>query len=190
MVILMEYSIKARISNRHLHLTKDIYDFLFDEELTKKNDLTQIGQFAAEQVLTIKNNDKEINNVRIVGPFRNYNQVEVSKRDARILGLNPPVRRSGDLSDSLNITLETPKASIEIKGLIISNRHVHMNYEDAKKYGVEDNQKVQIKVDGDKSGIMDAEIKISDDASCELHIDTDDANAFLIEDNDIVTMIV
>ena len=178
------------VSNRHVHLTKEVYDMLFDEEITKKNDLNQIGEFASNQTLTIKNGDKEIKNVRVLGAFRNYNQVEVSKRDARSLGLNPPVRRSGDLDDSLNITLVTDKASVEVKGLIIANRHVHMTPDDAKKYGVVNEQMVQIKVPGEKSGIMDAEVKISDNGYYELHIDTDDANAFLLQDNDKVTMIV
>ena len=184
----MKYSINARISNRHVHLTKETYDLLFDHELTKKVDLNQVGQFSANEVVTIKNGDKEIKNVRIVGPFRKYNQVEISKRDARNLSLNPPVRRSGDLVDTPKITLVTEKASVEVEGLIISNRHVHMNSNDAKKYGVKDEQVVKIVVDGDKSGVMDAQIKISDDGFYELHIDTDDANAFLIEDNDKVIM--
>ena len=116
--------------------------------------------------------------------------MEISKKDARSLGLNPPVRRSGDLLDSLPITLETPKASVEIKGLIIANRHIHINTKDADKYGVKDKQKVKVMIPGDKSGIVDAEVKISDNGYYEMHIDTDDANAFLIEDNDKVTMIV
>lgn len=186
----MEYKVNVKISNRHVHLTKETYDMLFDHEITKKNDLNQVGQFAANETLTIRNGDNIIENVRIVGPFRSYNQVEVSKKDARGLKLNPPVRRSGDLFDALDITLETDKASINVKGLIISNRHIHMNPELAHKFGVVDKQRVQIKVPGDKSGIMDAEIKISDDGFYELHIDTDDANAFLIENDDEETLIV
>ena len=84
--------------------------------------------------------------------------------------------------------IETNKGMVKTNGLIISNRHVHMNKEDAFKYGVDDKQIVRIKVNGDKSGIMDAEIKVSDDGYYELHIDTDDANAFLINDNDELTM--
>ncbi len=186
----MEYSVSAKISNRHVHLTKEVYELLFDHEITVKNNLNQVGQFAANETLSIQVGDKRIDNVRIVGPFRSYNQVEVSKKDARGLGVNPPVRRSGDLDDALEIELITPKAKVKVKGLIISNRHVHMNYEDAKKYGVEDKQMVQIKVPGDKSGIMDAEIKVSEDGYYELHIDTDDANAFLIENDDKVLLIV
>lgn len=186
----MEYSINARVSNRHLHMTKEMYELLFDEEITKKYDLNQFGEFASNQVLTIKNGDVEIKNVRVCGPFRKYTQIEISKRDARVLGLNPPVRRSGNLEGSLKITLVTDKAEVETDGLVIANRHIHMNKEDALKYGVTDKQVVQIKVPGDKSGIMDAEVKVSDNGFYELHIDTDDANAFLIEDNDKVTMIV
>ncbi|MBQ7031437.1 MAG: propanediol utilization protein [Bacilli bacterium] len=186
----MEYSINARVSNRHVHLTKEMYDLLFDEEITKKYDLNQIGEFASNQTLTIKNGDKEINNVRVLGPFREYNQIEISKRDARTLGVNPPVRRSGDLEDSLKITLATNKAVIDTDGLIIANRHVHMHTNEAAKYGVCDQQIVKIKIPGAKSGIVDAEVKVSDTGYYELHIDTDDANAFLIEDNDKVTMIV
>jgi len=186
----MEYSISARISNRHVHLTKELYDLLFDVEMTKKNDLSQVGEFASNQVLTIKNGDKEIKNVRVLGPFRKYTQVEISKKDARLLGINPPVRRSGDLEGSSKITLVTDKCEIETDGVIISKRHVHMNDVDAKNFGVQDRDTVQIKIDGDKSGIVDAEVKISDNGVFELHIDTDDANAFLLNDYDKVTMIV
>lgn len=186
----MEYSINARISNRHVHLTKEMYEMLFDEEITKKNELSQVGEYASNQTLTIRNGDKEIKNVRVLGPFRNYTQVEISSRDARLLGINPPVRRSGDLEGSEKISLVTDKAEIETDGVIISKRHVHMNMEDANRFGVKDKEIVQIKIDGDKSGIVDAEVKISDNGVFELHIDTDDANAFLLNDYDKVTMIV
>ena len=186
----MEYNIKVRVSNRHIHLTKETYNLLFDNELTKRNDLNQLGQFAANETVTIKYGDNVLENVRIVGPYRNYNQIEISKRDARYLKVNPPVRRSGDTNNTPIVTLITDKASVEVNGLIISNRHIHMNREDAKKYGVEDKQLVKIKINGDKSGIIDAEIKVSDDGFYELHIDTDDANAFLIEDNTTLTMII
>lgn len=186
----MEYKINVRISNRHVHLTQEVYDKLFDQPMTKKYDLKQIGEYAANEVVTIKNGEKEIANVRVVGPIRNYDQVEISKRDARTLGINPPVRRSGDIEGSETITLVTEKGSVTINGLIIANRHIHMNEEDAKKYGVQDKQIVQVKIPGDKSGIVDAEIKVSSNGYYEMHIDTDDANAFLVEDEDIATMIV
>ena len=107
-----------------------------------------------------------------------------------MLGVNPPVRGSGELDDALEIILETEKAAVKVKGLIIANRHVHMSYDDAKKYGVKDKQKVGIKINNDKAGVVMAEIKVSDTGYYEVHFDTDDANAFLIEDNDKVKMIV
>ena len=186
----MEYKVKARISNRHVHLTEDTYYKLFDTELEKKYDLKQRGQFAAKQTLTIKNGDVIIPNVRVVGPFRNYNQIEISKSDARKLGLNPPVRSSGDLKDSLIITLKTDKDEVNTNGLIIANRHIHMNYDDAKKYNVQDKDIVKIRIPGDKEGILSAEIKVSEDGYFEVHLDTDDGNAFLLNDNDDITMII
>lgn len=186
----MEYDINIRVSNRHVHLTKEVYDKLFNEEIDIRNSLSQIGEFASNKTVTIKNGDRKIENVRVVGPFRSYNQVEISKRDARLLEVNPPVRKSGDLEDSLEITLETDINKIEVNGLIIAKRHVHMNKEDADKYGVLDGQIVGLKIDGDKSAILDAEVKISDNGVFEAHIDTDDACATLVEDNDKVKMIV
>ena len=186
----MEKSINARISNRHVHLTKEVFDKLFDGELTLKTKLNQVGEFAANETLTIRVGDKKIENVRVVGPLRNYSQIEISKRDARALGVNPPVRRSGNIEDTPKIILETTKGSVETDGLIIANRHVHMTPSEAKELGVEDKQIIKIKIDGEKSGIVDAEVKVSDNGYLELHVDTDDANAFLLQDNDKVTMIL
>lgn len=186
----MEYDINVKISNRHVHLTKDTYEKLFAEEISVKNNLNQIGEFASNQVVTIRVNDKTIENVRVVGPFRNYNQVEISKRDARVLNVFPPVRRSGDLEDSLDVIIETPKGSVKTNGLIISNRHVHINTKDKEKFGVEDKQIVKIEIPGPKKGMIEAEVKISDNGFYELHIDTDDGNAFLLENDDKLKMIV
>ncbi len=186
----MKYKVKARVSNRHVHLTKEVYNQLFDEEMKVRNKLNQIGEFASEEVLTIRVGDKKIDNVRVVGPLRPYNQIEISRFDARMLGVNPPVRRSGDLEGSLNVTLETPKGKVTTNGLIIANRHVHINTSEAAKYGVSDGDKVKVKVDGDKSGIIDVMVKVSDNGFYELHLDTDDANAFLLNDGDEVTLII
>ena len=186
----MEKIINARISNRHVHLTKEVFDKLFDGELTIKTKLNQVGEFAANETLTIIVGNQKIENVRVVGPLRKYTQIEISKRDARFLGVNPPVRRSGNLENTPKIVLETSKGSVETDGLIIANRHVHMTPDEAKDLGVEDKQIIKIKIDGEKSGIVDAEVKVSDNGYLELHIDTDDANAFLLQDNDKVTMIL
>lgn len=186
----MEYDINIRVSNRHVHLTKETYEKLFSEEMTIKFNLNQVGEFASNQTLTLRNGDKTIEKVRVCGPFRKYNQIELSRKDARTLGMNLPVRRSGDLESTPEITLETELGKVITNGAIIASRHVHMTFDDAMKYGVKNQQKVGIKISGDKGGILDAEIKISENAYYEAHFDTDDANAFLIEDNDIGKLII
>lgn len=175
------------ISNRHIHLTEETYNLLFDHHLTIKKELTQEGEYAASETLTIKNEDKEIENVRIVGPLRNYNQVEISKNDARKLGLNPPVRESGDIKGSEAITLVGPKGEVKLtEGCIISKRHIHMNNELAAKLSFKDKQKVKLIIENEKSGEIDAYIKITNNGIFEIHIDTDDANAFLLSNGDKV----
>lgn len=190
MVIIMEYGIKVGVSNRHVHLTKEDYSLLFDEELTMKYPLNQIGEFASNQTLTIKSGEEVIENVRVVGPLRSYTQVEISKRDARHLNIHPPVRSSGDVLNSEIITLETPKNKLVRGCCIIADRHVHMSPSDAQKYGVKNGDMVKIKIAGDKSGLVDARIKVNKTGYYEFHIDTDDANAFLLENGDEVTLII
>ena len=181
----MYYNVKVMISNRHVHLTKETYEKLFDEPLTKKSDLNQIGQFAADQTVDILTDKFEFKDVRIVGPFRDYNQVEISNNDARKLGLKPPVRTSGDLSGSERITIKTNKSSVTLnEGCIIADRHVHFNREDAIKYGVKNKDKLIIHILGQKRGSIEAFAKVSDDGYYELHLDTDDANAFLLNNED------
>lgn len=181
----MYHKVKVQISNRHVHLTKETYEKLFDEELTKKNDLHQIGQFAANQTVDILTDKYEFKNVRIVGPFRKYDQVEISNNDARKLGLKPPVRTSGDLDNSESITIRTPKATLKLdNACIIADRHVHFNTNEADKYGVKDKDKLKIHILGEKRGTIEAFAKVSDDGFFELHLDTDDANAFLLNNDD------
>ena len=186
----MERKIKIGISNRHMHITKETYDFLFDEPLTKKQELHQIGEFASNQVVTIKTEKNCIKNVRIVGPFRNYNQVEISQSDSYKLGINPPVRHSGHLENSETITVESDKGEITLKNAcILASRHVHMNDALAKELKLEENQKVQIKIEGEKSCLLDAYVKISENGYFECHIDRDDANATGIKNEEEVLML-
>ena len=102
------------ISNRHVHLTKEVYDKLFDKAISIKWPLRQIGEFAADQLVTLKTKEGEIANVRVVGPVRDYNQVELLPSDRKILGINPPVRSSGDLEDSESITIVGPKGEVTL----------------------------------------------------------------------------
>ncbi len=183
--------IKVGISNRHVHLTEKVFNQLFDCELTKKQDLNQIGEFASHQIVKIKGKKDALLEARIVGPFRMYNQVEVARSDAYLLGIEPPVRDSGALEESEAITLFGPKGAITLENAcIISRPHVHMNLEKALALGVKNHQKVGIKIENAKSGRMDASIKISDNGFFELHVDWDEANAFLLKSGDEVDLFI
>ena len=182
--------VKVAISNRHVHLTKEIYDMLFDEELTKKSDLKQKGEFASNQVVNIKGPKGEIKNVRIVGPLRSYNQVEVSASDAYLLGIVPPVRKSGDLHGSAPIKIETNKGEVSLdEGCILAERHLHLNPDEALELGLKDEEIINIKVNNIKGGLMQAFVKVSSNGYKEVHIDRDDANAFLLQNGDEVEII-
>ncbi len=175
------------VSNRHVHLTKETYEKLFDESISIKKPLNQIGEFAANQTVTLKTPKSTIENVRIIGPFRKYNQVEISRTDAYKLGLNPPVRQSGDLEDSETITVIGPLGEITLENACIqAERHVHMNEHKAEELGLKNEDIVKLKIANDKSGMMEAFVKVSDNGYYEIHIDMDDANCFLLKTGDEV----
>ena len=175
------------VSNRHVHLTKETYELLFDEPISIKKPLNQIGEFASMQTLTIKTPKASIENVRVLGPFRKYDQVEISRNDAYKLGINPPVRQSGDLEDSETITLIGPKGEVTLENACIqAERHIHMNEHKAEELGLKNEDLVRIKIDNDKGGIMEAFVKVSSNGFYEIHIDTDDANCFLLKTGDEV----
>lgn len=185
--------INVGVSNRHVHLKQEDFDILFgrDQKLEKFKDLSQPGEYASTLKLIIKTEKDIIDDVRVIGPIRNYTQVEISKTDAFKLGINPPIRNSGDIVGSAGVTLVGPKGTIELKeGCIIANRHIHITDEEIKKYGLVGKTKVRVKVDGPKGGILDnVMLKKSNNYIFELHIDTDDANAHLIKQGDIVEII-
>ncbi len=183
--------ITVGVSARHAHLTESTFRKLFGNvEFSKRNDLNQIGEFASNYTVTLKTEKSMIENVRILGPFREYDQVEISLTDAFKLGVKPPVRRSGVLEDSEGVTLVGNIGETKIEnGLILAERHVHMNNEKALELGLKDKDVVTIKVEGVKAGTMEANVKVSDNAYYELHLDTDDANAFGLSNNDEVELI-
>lgn len=177
------------VSNRHVHLKEEHLKILFgnDFNLEKKNDLTQPGQYASTSLVTIKTNKSEISNVRVLGPIRPYTQIEISKTDAYKLGLNPPIRDSGDLKGSSPITIIGPNGTLELEeGCIIPTRHIHILPNQVSMYELEGKDVVNVKIDGEKGGILNnVHLKVSDEAYFELHLDTDDANAHLIKNGDI-----
>lgn len=175
--------VKVAISAHHIHLTKKDLDILFGEnyELHKRNDLSQKGQFASLETVKIKTLKGEMV-LRVLGPVRDYTQAEVSKTDAYKLGINPPVRNSGDIIGSEKVTIIGPNGIIEDKECcIIADRHIHMSEEESINYGLKNGEIVSVKVNGEKGGIMDnVHIRVASNFSLEMHIDTDDGNAFLL----------
>lgn len=168
------------VSARHLHITQEHLEILFGKgaTLTPKKELIG-GEFAAEERVTlVGTNLRVIENVRILGPVRDYTQVELSKTDARSLGINPPIRESGNLEGSAPICIVGPKGAVYLdEGCIIAKRHIHMNEEDAKFYGLKNNDIVSVEVEGERASILHhVQIKVSPQYELQMHVDTDEAN--------------
>ena len=184
--------VQVGVSNRHIHLTKEDYIKLCgDKEIEELRPINQPGMFVTKDIFTIKTEKSEIPNVRLLGPLRDYSQIEISKTDAYKLGLNPPVRTSGDVKGSEAITIVGPKGELHLnEGCIIADRHIHVTEDMKKFYGLEGKNKVNVLVGGEKGDIMfNVDLKVSDEAYFEMHIDTDDANAFMLKQGDIVEII-
>ncbi|WP_017754433.1 phosphate propanoyltransferase [Calidifontibacillus oryziterrae] len=185
--------VPVSISARHIHLQEDHVGLLFGEgyHLTKFKEISQPGQYACNEKLTLIGPKGIIENVRVLGPLRSKTQVEIASSDARKLGLSAPVRNSGNLKGSAPITIVGPKGSVTLEeGCIIADRHIHMTPKDANDYGVFDGQKVSVLVEGAKGGVMDqVTIRIKDRYALDMHIDTDDANAFGLKGNEQLKLI-
>ena len=177
-----EGDIPVGISNRHIHLCREHVDILFGKgyQLTKLKDLSQPGQFACKEQLTIIGPSmKAIEGVRVLGPERKSSQVEISRTDSFTLKLKPPVRESGDIKGSAPVTIIGPKGIVTLsEGCIIANRHIHMSVDDGKHFGVTDGEYVDVELAGERKSLFyDVQIRVHKDFRLEMHIDTDDANA-------------
>lgn len=185
--------IPIAISNRHVHLSENDFYKLFgsNKKLSKKKDLSQPGQFAANETVTLFGPKGIIENVRILGPFRSQTQIEISKTDAFKLGINPPIRDSGDLENSSSIIIVGPTGAVNLKeGVIIALRHIHMTPEDANFFGVKDKQKVRVRTFGERSIIFGEVLcRVSDKFKLEMHVDTDEGNAAFVKTGDLVEII-
>ena len=174
--------IPVGISNRHVHLTREHVDILFGKgyKLTPIKDLSQPGQFACkEQVTIIGPSMRPIEGVRVLGPERKSSQVEISRTDSYTLKVKPPVRESGDIKGSAPITIVGPKGIVTLEeGCIIANRHIHMSLEEAARFGVSDGEYADVELCGERRSLFyDVQIRAHKDFRLEMHIDTDDANA-------------
>ena len=184
--------VSVGVSNRHVHLSNDDYQVLFENmEMSVRNNLKQPGQFASNLTVDIKTKKDIIKKVRVLGPIRGYTQVEISKTDAYKLGINPPVRDSGNLAGASLITIIGPTGEISKEAAIIANRHIHVNRKIRDDNGLMGVEKVKVKISGEKGGILDdVYLKDMDEAYFELLLDTDDANAFLLKNDDEVEIIL
>lgn len=181
-------SVPIGVSNRHVHVSKEVYTVLFgQDELTKKVDLKQPGQYAANETVTLVGPKGSIEKVRILGPFRNDTQVEISLTDSFTLGVPGVIRESGDLRETPGITLLGPKGKLTIsQGVIVAHRHIHMHPDDARRMGVVDKERVTVTVHGERElTFSNVIIRVSPKFALEMHIDVDEANAGRIKNNDI-----
>ena len=178
-----EKLVPVGVSNRHIHLSQADLETLFGKgyELTKFKDLSQPGQYACKEQLTLIGPSlKSIEGVRVLGPVRKESQVEISRTDSFTLKVKPPVRESGKIQGSAPITIVGPKGIVTLKeGCILANRHIHMSVEDGKAFGVNDGDYVAVeaKGDGKRTVLYDVQVRVSDKFALEMHLDTDDANA-------------
>ena len=174
--------IPVGVSNRHMHLSMEHVEVLFGKgyQLTPMKDLSQPGQYACKETLTIVGPSlRPIENVRVLGPVRKASQVEISRTDSFTLKVKPPVRESGNIAGSAPITIIGPKGVVTLaEGCIIANRHIHMSPEDGKTFGVKDGEYVTVDTFGERrTRFYDVQVRVHPEFRLEMHLDTDDANA-------------
>ena len=178
-----EGDIPVGISNRHIHLSTQDLETLFGAgyELTPIKELSQPGQYACKEQLTIVGPSmRAIEGVRVLGPERKASQVEISRTDSFVLKVKPPVRESGDIKGSAPVTIIGPKGIVTLsEGCIIANRHIHMSEEDGRHFGIKDNEYVTVDaVSGTRrTRFFDVQVRVNSAFRLEMHLDTDDANA-------------
>lgn len=176
-------------SARHVHVTEETFKVLFGEDakMEVKKMLSQPGQYASTSRVDVVGPKNTIKNVSILGPARNANQVEMSLTDCRTLGVDAPIRESGDIKGSAPIKIVGPKGEVELtEGLIVAKRHIHMTEEDAAEYGVKNGEIVSVKIESprERTAILgDVVVRVSPKFALAMHIDTDESNALGLQGN-------
>ncbi len=177
----MKKEVPIGLSNRHIHLTEEHINELFGEEnvLTRIKDLSQPGQYACAEKVDIIGPKGTLKGVRVIGPARSKTQVEILLSDAYTLGVKPPIKDSGDLCGCPSAKIVGPKGEIEVdECIMVAARHIHMHVDDAKEFGVEDGQKVKVKIEGERGLVFDnVLIRVSPKYALEMHIDIEEGNA-------------
>ena len=185
--------IPVGISNRHIHLSQEDFETLFGAgaTMTHFKDLSQPGQFACKEVMTIVGPGGAIERVRLLSPARKQTQVEVSVADCFKLGIKAPLRDSGDLAGSAPITIVGPKGSVNIpEGCIIALKHIHMHTDDAARLGLKDRDHVNVQTCGERNLMFqEVLIRVSDKFKLEMHVDMDEANAASLSNGDKVRIV-
>jgi putative phosphotransacetylase len=181
------------VSNRHIHLSKEHVERLFgrDYQLNKLKDLSQPGQFACKETVTLIGPKGKLEKVRVLGPARGDTQIEISLFDGYTLGITPPIRDSGDIEGTPSVTIQGPRGQLKVdQGLICAARHIHMNPDDASHFQVTNGQRVQVKVTGQRGMIFEnVLIRVSPKYKLEMHIDVDEANAAQIKNGQLGVLI-
>lgn len=191
----MGIRIPLAVSARHAHLSQPTLDRVFGPgwQLRPRTWLSQTGQFAAQETVTLIGPAGRIQNVRIMGPPRARDQIELSRTDELAVGIEAPVRISGDLDGTPGIVIEGPAGRVSLSsGVISARRHLHMSPQDAERLGVQDGQTVQVKIDSRDRDLMfgDVTVRIAPDFRLELHLDTDEANAAGIKNGDYGELLI
>ncbi|MBI4051651.1 MAG: phosphate propanoyltransferase [Elusimicrobia bacterium] len=190
-----DISIPVGVSNRHVHLSQEHWELLFGKgtEPRKFKSVVQPGFYACYETVDLVGPKGKIGNVRLIAPHRPQTQIEISKTDAAVLGIRPPVRDSGKLDGSAGIRVVGPKATLELKqGVILAKRHVHFAPQEAKQFGIQEGDYVRVRagIGGDRELIFDRVLcRISDKFKLEFHLDTDEANACMVKTGDEVRMV-
>ncbi len=178
----MDNKVLVETSARHVHLSQQDLETLFGEgyQLTNKKDLSQPGQFACTERVDVVGSKKTLAGVTILGPVRGKSQVELSLTDARSIGVDAPIRESGDIAGSGACRLVGPKGEVELKeGVIAAKRHIHMTPADAEAFGVKDKDVVSVRIESAGRSLVfgDTVVRVSPKFALAMHIDTDESNA-------------
>ncbi|MDR3560362.1 MAG: phosphate propanoyltransferase [Negativicutes bacterium] len=185
--------IPVGVSNRHIHLAEEAMAVLFgaSHQLTQLKALSQVGEFAAAETVTLVGPKGVIQGVRILGPLRDFSQVEISRTDGFLLGIRPPVRDSGQIVGSAGITLVGPAGGLTLaEGVIIAARHIHMSDADAAEQGLREGDRVAVETCGPRAVcFQNVLVRVGPKFRREFHIDTDEANAAELNNGDLVRIV-
>ena len=184
----MNNKILVEVSARHIHLAPRDLEQIFGEgyQLTKDKDLSQPGQFAARETVTVVGPKSKIERVRLIGPCRPASQVEITKTDGYKIGLIPPVRTSGDIAGTPGVKIVGPQGEITLKqGLICAQRHIHTSPAEARQFSLENRQKVSVKIFGERAlTFNDVVVRVDPNFRLSFQVDTDEGNAASVKNGD------